>query len=84
MFIEPLTPREMEILQFLAQGMTDPEIAARLIVSTRTVRSHNSRMYSKMGVANRTQAVLVGQRRGWVDVGEAETQCQCETSRQGG
>ena len=53
---EPLTPREQEILALLAAGLTNPEIADRLVISPQTVKKHTSSIYSKLGVSNRTEA----------------------------
>ena len=50
-------PRELEILQWLAQGLTNNEIAARLHLSQETVRWYNKQIFEKLGAANRTQAV---------------------------
>ena len=50
-------PRELEILQLLAQGLTNNEIAARLHLSQETVRWYNKKIFEKLGAANRTQAV---------------------------
>jgi LuxR family maltose regulon positive regulatory protein len=54
--IEPLTAREMEILQMLACGSTNADIAGRLIISTGTVKAHTNRIFGKLGVRNRTEA----------------------------
>lgn len=56
-FIEPLSEREIEVLQLIAEGLTNPEIAARLILSLYTVKTHTRNIYGKLGVNNRTQAV---------------------------
>lgn len=53
---EPLTEREQEVLQLVASGLTNPEIADLLVISTETVKKHASHIYSKLGVANRTEA----------------------------
>ncbi len=53
---EPLTPREQEILALLAAGLTNPEIADRLVISPQTVKKHTSSIYGKLGVSNRTEA----------------------------
>jgi LuxR family maltose regulon positive regulatory protein len=56
-YIEPLSEREIEVLQLIAEGLTNPEIAARLILSLYTVKTHTRNIYGKLGVNNRTQAV---------------------------
>jgi predicted ATPase/DNA-binding CsgD family transcriptional regulator len=61
---DALTPREVEVLQCVAEGLTDAEVAARLVVSPRTVSTHLHRIYSKLGVSTRTGAVRAGQERG--------------------
>jgi DNA-binding NarL/FixJ family response regulator len=53
-----LTPREVEVLRLLAQGLTNREIAARLIVSVGTVKVHVERILAKLGVSDRTQAAV--------------------------
>jgi len=55
--IEPLSERELEILQKIAEGLTNPEIAERLYLSLNTVKVHTRNIYGKLGVHNRTQAV---------------------------
>jgi DNA-binding NarL/FixJ family response regulator len=62
--LEPLSPRELEIMAFLAQGLENAEIAERLRVSEKTVKNHLTRIYEKLQVKNRTQAVLLCQRYG--------------------
>jgi LuxR family maltose regulon positive regulatory protein len=56
-YIEPLSEREIEVLQLVAEGMTNPEIAAKLILSLYTIKTHTRNIYGKLGVNNRTQAV---------------------------
>ena len=56
MLPEPLTPREHEILELVAAGLTNDEIAERLSVSSETVKKHATSIYAKMGVHSRTQA----------------------------
>jgi LuxR family maltose regulon positive regulatory protein len=55
--IEPLSEREIEVLQFIADGFTNPEISSRLYLSLNTVKAHTRNIYGKLGVNNRTQAV---------------------------
>ncbi len=63
---EPLTDREMEVLQCLAQGYTNKEAALHLGISSQTIKFHVSSIFSKLGVNNRTEAVSAGVRMGWV------------------
>jgi DNA-binding NarL/FixJ family response regulator len=51
-----LTAREVEVLRLVAQGLTDAQIAEQLIISPRTVNSHLTSIYSKIGVSSRTAA----------------------------
>lgn len=61
---DPLTEREVEILRHVAQGLTNDEIAEKLVVSERTVRTHVSNILAKLQLANRTQAALYALREG--------------------
>lgn len=61
---DPLTGRELDILKCVAQGMTNQEIAEKLVVSERTVRTHVSNILGKLHLANRTQAALYALREG--------------------
>jgi LuxR family maltose regulon positive regulatory protein len=54
--LDPLSPREHEVLRLLAEGLSNPEIADRLFITTGTVKVHASNIYSKLGVSGRTQA----------------------------
>lgn len=60
----PLTEREIAVLQLIAQGLTDKEIAENLSITTRTVRYHVSNILSKLHLANRTQAALYALQEG--------------------
>lgn len=62
-----LTPREAEILELLALGLSNTEIAQRLFLSEGTVRNYLSALFSKLGVSDRTQAVVVALRDGLVN-----------------
>lgn len=64
--IDPLTDRELEVLQLLAQGKANKQIALDLAISEHTVKFHVSSIYNKLGAANRTEAVRLGVRRGLV------------------
>lgn len=55
-----ITPRELEILEHIAQGLSNREIAAKLFVSENTVKTHSSRVFDKLGAKRRTQAVQLG------------------------
>jgi NarL family two-component system response regulator YdfI len=63
---EPLTPREREVLQMLASGSGNKEIAARLSISEHTVKFHVTAILGKLGASSRTEAVFLGIRRGLV------------------
>jgi LuxR family maltose regulon positive regulatory protein len=53
---EPLTEREEEVLELLAAGLTNPEIAEKLVISAGTVKKHASNIYGKLGVGSRIEA----------------------------
>ncbi len=55
--VEPLSERELEVLQLIAQGLTNRGIGERLFLALDTVKGHNRKIYGKLGVKNRTQAV---------------------------
>ena len=59
-----ITPRELEILTLIAQGLSNREIAARLFVSENTVKTHCSRAFDKLGARRRTQAVQLSKQLG--------------------
>jgi NarL family two-component system response regulator LiaR len=61
-----VTPRELEILELIAQGLSNREIAETLFVSENTVKTHSSRLFDKLGARRRTQAVQLGKQRGLI------------------
>jgi DNA-binding NarL/FixJ family response regulator len=63
--LEELTPRELEVLRLIAEGLPNKAIAARLHLSEKTVKSHVSSVLAKLGVADRTQAALRAVRDGY-------------------
>jgi two-component system, NarL family, nitrate/nitrite response regulator NarL len=63
-----LTTREREVLQLLARGRSQPEIASALVISPKTVGGHIQRILTKLGVHSRAQAVAVAHQQGLVDV----------------
>ena len=65
-WVEPLSAREREVLQLIAQGLSNQEVAARLYLSPHTVKVHARNIYAKLGVTNRTQAVAKGRALGIV------------------
>ncbi len=66
--IERVTPREREVLQALANGLSDKEIAERLHVGVGTVRNHFASIFGKLGVQSRLQALLISTRHGIVEL----------------
>ncbi|MGH8909755.1 MAG: FHA domain-containing protein [Egibacteraceae bacterium] len=62
-----LSPRQQEVLSFLKEGLTNPEIAVKLGVTERTVKAHCQEVFDRLGARNRTAAVAVAMRLGIVD-----------------
>lgn len=61
-----ITPRELEILTAIAEGLSTREIAAKLFVSENTVKTHSSRLFEKLQAKRRTQAVQIGKEAGLI------------------
>ena len=55
--VEPLSPRELEVLHLVAQGLSNREIGERLFLALDTIKGHNRRIFGKLGVHRRTEAV---------------------------
>jgi DNA-binding NarL/FixJ family response regulator len=64
----PLSPRELQVLELVAAGRTNKEIALNLDISNQTVKNHVSSILRKLAVNDRTQAVVYAMRRGWIKV----------------
>ena len=65
---EALTQRELEVLQLATRGLSNKEIAQKLIISEKTVKNHTANIFSKLQVNDRTQAILYGLRKGLVSI----------------
>ena len=61
-----ITRRELEILELIAQGLSNREIADKLFVSENTVKTHSSRLFDKLSARRRTQAVQIGKEMGLI------------------
>jgi DNA-binding NarL/FixJ family response regulator len=68
--LDELTPRELEVFRLLATGITNRQIAARLIVGETTVKTHVTRILMKLGIHDRVQAVVLAYETGIVSAGE--------------
>jgi two-component system NarL family response regulator len=67
----PLTERELEVLQLLSRGLSNRQIAAALTLSENTIRVHLARIFEKLGVSSRTEAATTAIRRGLVALEDA-------------
>ena len=66
--VEPLTSRELEVLQLVAKGHENHEIAEKLVIAEVTVRTHISRIFRKLHIANRVKASLYALRKGYINI----------------
>ena len=64
--VEPLSERELEVLRYMAEGLSNPEIARRLYLSPNTLKAHAQNIFTKMNVHNRLQAVNMGKDLGLI------------------
>lgn len=64
---EALTPRELEVLRLIAQGQRNRTIAERLVISEKTVQNHVSSIFAKLGVDDRSQAIVWAMQHGVAD-----------------
>jgi DNA-binding NarL/FixJ family response regulator len=69
--VEGLTQRELEVLRLAARGHTNRFIGHELGISDRTVQGHLANIFGKLGVASRTEAVLLAMKQGWITLDEA-------------
>ena len=72
----PLTPRELEVLRQVAAGLKNRQIAEQLVLTEQTVKNHLSRIMHKLGVPNRTHAVMFAVRQGWLTLEEVATEAR--------
>jgi NarL family two-component system response regulator LiaR len=70
---EPLTERELEVLQLVSQGLSNQEIAERLVIGDATVRTHIGNILGKLHLANRVQAALYALRKGLSSLDDSES-----------
>jgi DNA-binding NarL/FixJ family response regulator len=62
-----LTPRELDVIRLVAEGLSNKEIGQLLAISPRTVNFHLDNLFAKLGVRSRTEAAILALRQGWVE-----------------
>lgn len=67
-----LHPRELEVIDLTAKGLSNKEIASQLVISERTVQTHLVNIFRKLGASSRTQAVLYALKEGWIELGDTK------------
>ena len=65
--IEPLTPRELEVIRLIEAGCSNQEIASRLVISPATLKRHITNLYAKLGASSRTQALAAARELKLID-----------------
>ena len=65
--VDPLNPRELEVLRLIAEGYSNREIADRLVLGVSTVKTHINHLFQKLDVSSRTQAIAQGRALGMLD-----------------
>jgi DNA-binding NarL/FixJ family response regulator len=78
----PLSIREVEVLDCVAQGLSNKEIAEALFITEQTVKNHMTSVLRKLDVSDRVQAVLFAVRNGWVEIGSLTSEDLTDVSRQ--
>jgi DNA-binding NarL/FixJ family response regulator len=68
--IAQLSPREMDVLKLVAKGLSNKEIATQLGLVVGTVKIHVANIFSKLGVSDRTQALVISVKRGIIEIGD--------------
>jgi len=67
-----LTSREMEILKWASQGMSNKELSEKLGISLRTVKAHMTNIFNKLGCSSRTDAIIKGLKQGYIDLDDIQ------------
>jgi DNA-binding NarL/FixJ family response regulator len=62
-----LTPRELDVIRLVAEGLSNKEIAEQLVISPRTVNFHLDNLFAKLNVRSRTEAAILALRQGWIE-----------------